>query len=139
MAGDFIEGNKSREYTAPMLQGLNHGYAVITVDYRLSGEAKFPAAINDAKAAIRFIKVNAAQYNLNSNKIVLWGSSAGGNLAALADNTTDGTNNCYDTSLGNANVSDNVTAVVDWYGPINFCVMDKQFKESGIREKVQGV
>ena len=53
--------------------------------------------------------------------------------------TTGGTNNCYDPSLGNANVSDNVTAVVDWYGPTNFCVMDKQFKESGIREKVQWV
>jgi acetyl esterase/lipase len=56
---------------------------VITVDYRLSDKAKFPAAINDAKAAIRFIKVNAAQYNLNSNKIALWGSSAGRNLAVL--------------------------------------------------------
>jgi len=114
--GGFYEGNKSRQYTAPMLQGLNHGYAVVTVDYRLSDEAKFPAAINDAKAAIRFIKVNAAQYNLNPNKISLWGSSAGGNLAALAG-TTGGTNNCYDKSLGNANVLDNVTAVVDWYGP----------------------
>jgi acetyl esterase/lipase len=136
--GGFYEGNKSRQYTAPMLQGLNHGYAVVTVDYRLSDEAKFPAAINDAKAAIRFIKVNAAQYNLNPNKIALWGSSAGGNLAALAG-TTGGTNNCYDTSLGNAKVLDNVTAVVDWYGPTNFCVMDKQFTESGIGEKVQGV
>ncbi len=136
--GGFYEGNKSGQYTAPMLKGLNHGYAVITVDYRLSDEAKFPAAINDAKAAIRFIKVNAAQYNLNPNKIALWGSSAGGNLAALAG-TTGGTNNCYDTSLGNANVLDNVTAVVDWYGPTNFCVMDKQFTESGLREKVQGV
>ena len=136
--GGFYEGNKSRQYTAPMLQGLNHGYAVVTVDYRLSDEAKFPAAINDAKAAIRFIKVNAAQYDLNPNKIALWGSSAGGNLAAVAG-TTGGTNNCYDTSLGNANVLDNVTAVVDWYGPTNFCVMDKQFTESGIREKVQGV
>ena len=56
-----------------MLQGLNHGYAVVPVDYRLSGEAKFPAAINDAKAAIRFIKVNAVQYNLNPKKIALWG------------------------------------------------------------------
>ena len=136
--GGFYEGNKSRQYTAPMLQGLNHGYAVVTVDYRLSDEAKFPAAINDAKAAIRFIKVNAAQYNLNPNKISLWGSSAGGNLAALAG-TTGGTNNCYDKSLGNANVLDNVTAVVDWYGPTNFCVMDKQFTESGLREKVQGI
>ena len=136
--GGFYEGNKSRQYTAPMLQGLNHGYAVVTVDYRLSDEAKFPAAINDAKAAIRFIKVNAAKYDLNPNKIALWGSSAGGNLAALAG-TTGGTNNCYDTSLGNANVLDNVTAVVDWYGPTNFCVMDKQFTESGLKEKVQGV
>ena len=136
--GGFYEGNKSRQYTAPMLQGLNHGYAVVTVDYRLSDEARFPAAINDAKAAIRFIKVNAAQYNLNPNKIALWGSSAGGNLAALAGTTGD-TNNCYDASLGNANVLDNVTAIVDWYGPTNFCVMDKQFTESGIREKVQGV
>jgi acetyl esterase/lipase len=136
--GGFYEGNKSRQYMAPMLQGLNHGYAVVTVDYRLSDEAKFPAAINDAKAAIRFIKVNAAQYNLNPNKIALWGSSAGGNLAALAG-ATGGTNKCYDISLGNANVLDNVTAVVDWYGPTNFCVMDKQFTESGIRDKVQGV
>ena len=136
--GGFSEGDKSRDYTDYMLQGLNHGYAVVTVDYRLSGEAKFPAAINDAKAAIRFIKVNAAQYNLNPNKIALWGTSAGGNLAALAG-TTGGTNNCYDTSLSNANVSDNVTVVVDWYGPTNFCVMDKQFTESGIREQVDGV
>jgi acetyl esterase/lipase len=82
--GGFYEGNKSKEYMTPMLQGLNHGYAVVTVDYRLSDEAKFPAAINDAKAAIRFIKVNAAKYDSNPNKIVLWGSSAGGNLAALA-------------------------------------------------------
>ena len=136
--GGFSEGDKSRDYTDYMLQGLNHDYAVVTVDYRLSGEAKFPAAINDAKAAIRFIKVNAAQYNLNPNKIALWGSSAGGNLAALAG-TTGGTNNCYDTSLGNANVLDDVTAVVDWYGPTNFCVMDKQFTESELRDKVQGV
>jgi acetyl esterase/lipase len=136
--GGCSESNKSSDYTDHMLQGLNHGYAVVTVDYRLSGEAKFPAAINDAKAVIRFIKVNAAQYNLNPNKITLWGSSAGRNLASLAG-TTGGTNNCYDTSLGNANVLDNVTAVVDWFGPTNFCVMNKQFTESGIREQVEGV
>jgi hypothetical protein len=136
--GGFSEGDKSRDYTDYMLQGLNHGYAVVTVDYRLSGEAKFPAAINDAKAAIRFIKVNAAQYHLNPNKIALWGVSAGGNLATLAG-TTGGTNNCYDTSLGNANFLGNVTAVVDWFGPTNFDVMDKQFAESGIREQVDGV
>jgi acetyl esterase/lipase len=82
--GGFSEGAKSGDYIDHMLQGLNHGYAVVTVDYRLSGEAKFPAAINDANASIRFIKVNAAQYNLNPNKIALWDVSAGGNLASLA-------------------------------------------------------
>jgi acetyl esterase/lipase len=136
--GGFTAGNNNREHIAQMLQGLNNGYAVVPVDYRLSGEAKFPAAINDAKAAIRFIKVNAVRYNLNPNKIALWGISAGGNLAALAG-TTGGTNNCYDTSLGNANVSDNVTAVVDWCGFTNFSIMDKQFKESGIQDIIQGV
>ncbi len=82
--GGFYEGNKSSEHIASVLPCLNHGYAVVTVNYRLNGEAKFPAAINDAKASIRFIKVNAAEYNLNPNKIALWGTSAGGNLAALA-------------------------------------------------------
>ena len=120
--GGFSEGDKSRDYTASMLQGLNHGYAVVTVDYRLSGEAKFPAAINDAKAAIRFIKVNAAQYHLNPNKIALWGVQQVEIWLPLQD-TTGGTNNCYDTSLGNANVLDNITAVVDWYGPNKFLML----------------
>ncbi len=79
----FFEGTKSKEYTAHMLHGLNQGYTVVTVDYRLSSEAKFPTAINDAKVAIRFSKVNAFQYNLNPDKIALWGSSVGGNLAVL--------------------------------------------------------
>lgn len=136
--GGFAWGDKKGGNLAPMLQGLNHGYAVVTVNYRLSSEARFPSAINDIKAAIRFIRVNAAQYNLNPNEIALWGDSAGGNLASLAG-TTGGTNNCYHISLGNANVSDNVTAVVDWYGPTNFCAMDEQNKLSGIREKVKFV
>lgn len=136
--GGFYTGSKNSKEIEPMLEGANRGYAVVTVDYRLSDEAKFPAAVNDLKAAIRFIKVNAARYNLNPEKIALWGDSAGGNLASLAG-TTGGTNTCYDVSHGNANVSDNITAVVDWFGPINFCVMDEQNRASGIYEKVEGV
>jgi acetyl esterase/lipase len=114
--GGFFAGSKNDRDLTIMLKGLERGYAVVAVDYRLSDEATFPAAITDVKAAIRFIKVNAAQYKLNPDRIALWDSSAGGNLASLAG-TTGGTNNCYDTALGNANVSDNVTAVVDWFGP----------------------
>jgi len=136
--GGFYAGSRNSKDVEPILEGVNRGYAVVTVDYRLSYEAKFPAAINDVKAAIRFIKANAAMYNLNPNMIALWGDSAGGNLASLAG-TTGGTNTCYDASLGNENVSDKVTAVVDWFGPINFYVMDEQNQASGIYEKVEGV
>jgi acetyl esterase/lipase len=136
--GGFAAGSKNDKELAPMLQGINHGYAVVTVDYRLSDEATFPAAINDVKAAIHFIKANAAQYNLDPDKTALWGASAGGNLASLAG-TTGGTNNCYDITLGYANVSDNVTAVVDWFGPANFSVLDEQNQASGISKKVDGV
>lgn len=48
-----------------MLEGIKHGYAVVSVNYRLANEAKFPAQIQDIKAAIRFIKANANKYNLN--------------------------------------------------------------------------
>lgn len=67
-----------------MLEGIKHGYAVVSVNYRLANEAKFPAQIQDIKAAIRFIKANANKYNLNPNAIAVWGDSAGANLAALA-------------------------------------------------------
>lgn len=132
--GAFKMGNKTGGDLAAMFEGLNRGYAVVSVDYRLSGEATFPAAVNDIKAAIRFIRQNASKYNLNPDKIALWGDSAGGNLASIAG-TTGGTNDLYDTSLGYSDVSDDVNAVVDWFGPINFLEMDSQFQASGITPK----
>ncbi|NCA99513.1 MAG: alpha/beta hydrolase [Clostridia bacterium] len=129
--GGFMMGSKTGGDISAMFESLDHGFAVVSVDYRLSGEAIFPAAIQDAKAAIRFIRANAAEYNLNPDKIALWGDSAGGNIASIAG-TTGGTNDLYDTSLGYADVSDDVTAVVDWFGPINFLKMDEQFEASGV-------
>jgi len=129
--GAFRMGSKTGSDLAAMFEGLNHGYAVVAVDYRLSGEAVFPAAVNDIKAAIRFIRKNAAAYSLNPDKIALWGDSSGGNLASVAG-TTGGTNALYDPALGNLDVSDRVTAVVDWFGPVNFLLMDEQFEASGI-------
>lgn len=129
--GAFKMGNKTGGDVAPMLKGVEHGYAVVSVDYRLSGEAVFPAAVSDVKAAIRFIRANAALYNLNPDKIATWGDSAGGNLAAITG-TTGGTDELYDEALGNAGVSDKVTAVVDWFGPLSFLEMDSQFETAGI-------
>jgi acetyl esterase/lipase len=113
------------------LKALKRGYAVVSVNYRLSEEAKFPAQIYDIKAAIRFIRANADKFNLNPDKIALWGVSAGGNLAALAG-TSAGVKELEDLNLGNPYQSSKVQVVVDWYGSINYLTMDDQFKQSGL-------
>lgn len=132
--GAFMGGDKTGEL-AYLSQALDAGYAVVSINYRLSGEAIFPAAINDVKAAIRFLRANAATYNLNTDKLATWGGSAGGNLASLAA-TSGGVTALQDDSLGNADQSDAVQACIDWYGPINFDVMDDQFTASGVAGQV---
>ena len=127
--GAFMMGSKSG-MVGPILEALKRGYAVASISYRLSGEALFPAAIQDVKAAIRFLRANAAQYKLNPAKFATWGGSAGGNLSALAG-TSGGAAALSDPSLGNPNVSDAVQAAVDWYGPIYFSTMDAEFKALG--------
>ncbi|MDE4998746.1 alpha/beta hydrolase, partial [Francisella tularensis] len=83
------------------LEGIKHGYAVVSVNDRLANEAKFPAQIQDIKAAIIFIKANANKYNLNPNSIAVWGDSAGANLAALAATSANKITKLDDLSLGN--------------------------------------
>jgi acetyl esterase/lipase len=128
--GAFMFGDKADGQLNPMLQGLKRGYAVVSINYRLSGEALFPKNINDVKAAIRWIKANASLYKIKPDKIALWGGSAGGNLAALAGTSGD-IKELEDLSLGNANQSSRVQAVVDWFGPTNFLLMDEQLIATG--------
>lgn len=128
--GAFMFGDKADMQVIPMLEGIKRGYAVVSINYRLSDESKFPTQINDVKTAIRWIKANASKYHFNPNKIAVWGGSAGGNLASLAG-TSGNVKELEDLTLGNAEFSSNIQAVVDWFGPINFIEMDKQFTESG--------
>lgn len=127
--GGFMVGGKSLGI-GPMLEGLRRGYAVASVGYRLSGEAVFPAAVNDAKAAIKFLRASAGMHNLDPRRFAAWGSSAGGNLAAMVAVSANDPS-LTDPSLGNAGVSDAVQAAVDWYGPLDFTAMDDQFKALG--------
>lgn len=106
-----------------------------SINYRLSGEAKWPAQINDVKAAIRFLRANAASYRLNPDRFAVWGSSASGHLAALAG-TSGGVAALRDGALGNPGVSDRVQAVIDMYGPVNFLAMDEQFTAAGVSGQV---
>lgn len=99
------------------------GFAMASIDYRLSGEAHFPAQIWDVKTAIRWLRAIASQYGLDANNIGLWGSSAGGHLAALAGTTGSGI--LDGDLLEYQEYSSDVQAVVDGYGPTDFLQMDE--------------
>jgi acetyl esterase/lipase len=127
--GAFKMGDKRME-TRNAEALVARGYAAASINYRLSGEAKFPAQIQDCKAAVRFLRANAAKYHLNPDKIGSWGASAGGNLSALLG-TSSGVPELEGKELGNAGFSSRVMASVDWFGPINFLNMDKEAQALG--------
>jgi len=108
---------------------LNAGYAVASINYRLSQHAIFPAQIEDAKAAVRWLRANAETYRLDPNHFGAWGESAGGYLAAML-----GTTGKIDTfDIGeNLDVSSQVQVVVDHFGPTDFLQMDSQRLPDGI-------
>jgi len=106
----------------PALPFLREGYAVASVDYRLSQDAVFPAQIDDCKAAIRWLRANARKNGIDPERIGAWGSSAGGHLAALLGTT--GNLKAFDVGE-NLDVSSKVEAVCDWFGPTDFTQMSK--------------
>lgn len=128
--GAFALGDKRSIEFLPYLQGLDRGYALISVNYRLSGEAIFPAGLQDVKAAIRWVRANSTQYQLDGNRVAAWGSSSGGNYSAMICLTANVTE-FDDLSLGNPEYPCNVQAAVDWYGPTDFLKMDEQLDENG--------
>ena len=95
---------------------LFHGFAVLSIDYRYSQEAPFPAQLIDCKSAVRWARAHAAEYGYNADKIVVGGDSAGGHLAALLG-VTNGSG-AYDCGEY-LQYSSDVQAVVDEYGPTN--------------------
>ncbi len=129
-AGAFATGDKA-DIGSKLQPMLDAGFAVASVNYRLSDEATFPAAAQDVKAAVRWLRANAAAYRLDPSRFAAWGDSAGGNLAALLGTTGDQVTVLDDASLDDARVSGAVEAVVDWYGPTDFLQMDAQAAASG--------
>jgi acetyl esterase/lipase len=129
--GAFMGGDKYDGQVNPMLEGLKRGYAVVSVNYRLSWEALFPALVQDIKAAVRWIRANAARYQFDEGKIAAWGRSAGGYLSTMLG-TSAGVKELEDLSLGDLDQPCDVQAVVDWFGPTNFLTMDEFLTESGL-------
>jgi acetyl esterase/lipase len=132
--GAWMFGDKGDEMNLPFLEGLERHFAVVCVNYRLSGEAQFPKQIYDCKAAVRFLRANAETYRLDVERVAAWGASAGAHLAALLG-TSRKVRKLEDFTLGNPEYSSAVHAVVDWYGPTeSFLKMDEQLIASGMGE-----
>jgi acetyl esterase/lipase len=129
--GAFMGCDKADMQIMPMLEGLKRGYAVVAVNYRLSGEARFPALVHDAKAALRWIRANAQRYHFDPNRIATWGGSAGAYLANMLG-VSAGVLELEDLTLGNPEQPSNVQAVVSWFSPTNFLKMDEQLTASGL-------
>lgn len=129
--GAFMGGDKRDEQLTPMLAGLARGYVVASINYRLSGEATFPALVHDVKAAIRWLRGQAATLLVDPQRIAVWGGSAGGYLSLMAGVSAH-VAALEDRALGNADQPCHVQAVVDWFGPTDFLQMDAQLIASGM-------
>jgi acetyl esterase/lipase len=115
-----------RKSGLPMLAAVVAGgeYAGVTVGYRLSGEATWPAQIHDCKAAIRWVRANASQYQLDPDKIGVAGGSAGGHLVAMLGTTGDDPS--LEGTLGkHLGISTKVQCVVDQFGPSDLLTIGK--------------
>ena len=117
--GGWAAGNQRG---SPILQIAKAGYFGASIEYRLSGVAKWPAQIQDCKLAVRWLRANAAKYNIDPNRIGVWGGSAGGHLVACLG-TMAGVKE-YEGDGGYPGVSSAVQAVVDYFGPTDFTHAD---------------
>jgi acetyl esterase/lipase len=101
---------------SPLARLAADGFAVASVDYRLSGEARFPAQLDDVSSAVDWLTGHAREYGFDADRIVLWGESAGAHLAAM---------------LGLSSRRPPVRGVVDWYGPADLTALQEQVGAAG--------
>jgi acetyl esterase/lipase len=99
----------------PFEQFAQAGIAVASIDYRLSGEATWPAQLHDAKAAVRWLRRRSADLGIDPARVAAWGESAGGHLAELLGLTID--DQSLEGEVGIVGLSSSVAAVAAWYGP----------------------
>lgn len=133
--GGWRSGNKSMQ--APMAQQIAvHGYVTAVVEYRLSPEALYPAAVYNIKAAIRFLRANAQKYNIDPERIAISGSSAGGQLAALIGMTSEVKK--FEGKEGNNSVSAKVQAIIDMDGILDFTDPNESAKDDDPAKRSAG-
>ncbi len=122
--GGWETGDRTWVQSGPLRQ-VRRGYALASVSYSLTDEAIWPTQIQQLKTAIRFLRANSEEYNIDNSKFVAWGNSAGGHLASLLGTTGDidkfdNKNDKY------SNYSSNVQGVIAWYPTIDLLLMTEQ-------------
>lgn len=108
---------------------LNSGITFVSIDYRLSQEAAFPAQIYDVKGAVRYLRAHAEEYGIDPNRIAAAGNSAGGHLTEEFA-TTGGVQELEGDVGGNLDYSSKVMAAVDYYGPTDMFTMGPEMDPS---------
>ncbi len=134
--GGFVANDaKAKQAQFMYLYFREHGYACASVNYRLAGEAQYPAAIEDVKAAVRFLRANAGRYGYDADRAVIWGESAGGYLATMAAVTLDsefsGVKFTGEEDLEKP-VSGHVDGLVAFYSCPDLCMIKNDFRSEGI-------
>lgn len=112
-SGAWITGNR---FGGPAVRQASRGYAVASIEYRLAPQHIWPAQVEDAKAAVRWLRANAARFRLDPERVGVFGTSAGGHIGSVLG-TSGGVSSLEGLALGNAQFSSRVRAVVDLYGP----------------------
>ncbi|CAN5516888.1 N/A [soil metagenome] len=120
--------SRGRKEHCPAVTLVKEGYAVASIEYRLTRMAPFPAQIQDCKAAVRWLRANARTYHLDPDQIGVWGHSSGGHLAALLG--TSGDVAALDGKGENMNFSSRVQAVCDVSGPSDLVSMYRKVSEN---------
>jgi acetyl esterase/lipase len=116
--GGGFRAGKRESYDGQCIRLAQHGYVAVTISYRLAPKYPFPAAIHDVKAAVRWVRANAARYQIDPHRIGVTGGSAGGHLAQFLGVTGDVKE--FEGKEGNADQSSKVACVVNVYGPSDF-------------------
>ena len=130
--GAWRSGSKS---SMPLGRIVEAGYAIASVDYRLSPEAKFPAQIHDLKAAIRFLRAHGSDWKVSAKKIVIAGDSAGAHLAALVG-VSNGHADLEGTVGNNHEESSDVQGIISFYGAANLMTILNQSTPHGLNVRI---
>lgn len=119
----------------PLTRLVEQGYAIASVDYRLSTEARFPAQIHDIKAAVRFLRGHGSQWQLPAEKILIAGDSAGGHLAALAG-VSNGVKELEGQIGGDRSQNSDIQGIISFYGAANLTTILNQSTSHGLSVRV---